>query len=305
MNKPPDDPTKHGDVVPVDAPQLPATKKPTDKFRLYKRLEEDADEILEEFNRLENLERRIRHREPGETLPPICNVELYEDFVRKFARCRERWALLDPKEYYDQPHDDDDDDDGDRPLLKKKIISKRLGMMLTAVCIGEAKMQQGFEHMLLEHVYIAEFSYLALEGGCRELEMSKALSPVVAVVLEVMERHRRLWWDRKRALTMIERTSAELVDQIQKLKPQFAIEQAQAKVTEARIRWHERLALLQHVSNNAIDAQNAAREAHLKVERGMARLASCQRGVDDAAAVLKQATDALEALKEQQTAPVS
>jgi hypothetical protein len=288
MNKP-TDPTKHGDIVPVDAPQVPASKKPPNKFRLYSRLEEDADEILEESKRLDDLGKQLIRRLFGQAGPEIWEAELDEWFTRKITRCREALKVLDPEENYDEPDDDDDDDI--QGLLKKKIISKRLAAMLAAVCIGEAKMPEGFEFMLLEHVHDAGVSYLAIEGGCRQIERARTFTPSIAVVLEAIKEHDQLWQRRRRAIETIERKAAELIERIQ--------DQALKRVGEARSRWSSQLEQLHRIKKQAIDAQDAASQAHLKVEQLMALWATNEQLLNEAAVALREATDALGAAKEQ------
>jgi hypothetical protein len=288
MNKP-TDPNKNGDVVPVEAPQVPASKKPPNKFRLYSRLEDDAEEILEESKRLDDLRKQLTRRLLGEAGPEVWEAELDEWFTRMIARCREALKVLDPPENYDEPDDDDDDD---TPLLKKKIISKRLAMMLAAVAVGEAKMPEGFEHMLLEHVHDAGVSYLAIEGGCRQIERARTFTPSIAVVLEAIKEHDKLWQDRRRAIATIEDKSAKLIERIE--------DQASTRYGEARSRWSSQLDYLQRITKQAIDAQNAARQAHLKVVETMALVATHEQYLNNAAVALREATDALGAIKEQQ-----
>jgi hypothetical protein len=289
MNKP-TDLTKNGDIVPVDAPQVPASKKPPNKFRLYSRLEDDADEIVEESKRLDDVGKQLWRRLIGEAVPEIWEVELDEWLTRKIARCREALKVLDPEENYDEPDDDDDDDDV-QGSLKKKIISKRLAAMLAAVCVGEAKMPEGFEFMLLEHVHDAGVSYLAIEGGCRQIERGRTFTPSIAVVLEAIKEHDRLWQDRRRAIETIEGKAAKLIERIQ--------DQASARVGEVRSRWMSQLERLQQIAKQAIDAQEAARQAHLQVEQLMALWATSERLLNEAAVALREARDALGAAKEQ------
>jgi hypothetical protein len=67
MNKRPEDPTKHGEVVTIDAPQLPAvikkTKNPWKKFSVLDRLAED---IRNNYDELMSTRLEIERRKPGE-----------------------------------------------------------------------------------------------------------------------------------------------------------------------------------------------------------------------------------------------
>jgi hypothetical protein len=279
MNKP-TDPSKNGAVVPVEAPQVPASKRPPNKFRLYSRLEDDAEEILEESKRLDEVRKQLFRRMLGEAAPEIWEAELDEWFMRKIAHCREALKVLDPEENYDEPGDDDDD----TPLLKKKIISKRLGAMLVAVCVGESKVPEGFEFMLLEHVHDAGVSYLAIEGGCRQIERARTFTPSIAVVLEAIKEHDKLWQQRRRAINTIEDKAAKLIKDIQ--------DQTRARVDEARSKWRSQLDQLLRITKQAIDTQNAVRQAYLKVEETMALVARHERYLDEAAAAVREATDA-------------
>jgi hypothetical protein len=270
MNKRPDDPTKHGEVVTIDAPQLPAlikkTKNPWKKFSVLDRL---AEEIREQFDDLNKTYVEILQRKSGE-MNSAWEYDLVDDEDRqKLARCRELIKELDGPENY-EPADDDTDDD--EPILKKSVISVRLAGMMAAVHIGGPKEQEqeAFAKILLAHVYDAQVSRIVLEATCREIERTKKYMQATSEVLEVLTQQRREWWDRRWAIRGIESISEKVQQQL--LEAQQKCEHEQAKVAHARViqKFHETMRSLSYAEDAARKKQDEASLAYQAVERAMA-----------------------------------
>ena len=92
----PDDPNKHGEVVTIDGPQLPAvikkTKNPWKKFSVLDQL---AEEIRDSYDSLIRPHEEIERRKPGETVDGWEYYLIDDDDRQKLARCRELLEQLD------------------------------------------------------------------------------------------------------------------------------------------------------------------------------------------------------------------
>ena len=129
MNKRPDDhaPT---DIVPVDAPQVPAVKKPPNGFRLHRILTDHANGMLKQSEELDEIERKLLGWKPGHPLPDASDVQV-ANYEQQLKGARELLKKLDPADAYEDEIDDDIDaeiDCEDEPRLKRKYIAKRLGV---------------------------------------------------------------------------------------------------------------------------------------------------------------------------------
>jgi hypothetical protein len=234
MNKPTD--LKQGEVVPVNAPQVPATRKPPNGWKRFRTLCTLADEIVEEYAKLCDLRMRF-YREPSAALPDIDDVALWDSTKSDIARCRELLAEIDRDDYYEE------DEDGDE-VLKRKVISERLALMIGAVHIAGPKMPEAFVKVLLAHVFDAEISYPALESACRAIEAREKFAPVTAQILEEIKTHEDQWCQRGKAIRNIETLSLKFQDEIRKAQPKFELEQAKATVEKAKREFQGHLYLL-------------------------------------------------------------
>jgi hypothetical protein len=294
MNKPIDDPNKGKDVVTVDAPRLPAIKKPPNKWRQHRILTEQADGLVERYDELRELEQQVLKRKPGEPLPDPVQAELDEHEQWMVTKCRELMKRLDPADAYETDDDDDDDEwyDGIR-WLKRSHIGKRLSLLIAAMPAGKAGTPDGFVKMLLEHVADTEMSALVLEDACRDLERHAKFLPTISEVLAAIEKHQNEWSNRRRAIRGITRESEELQALIRKLQPKVAMELAQAKQRDAKLHWLERISICSRASQEVAMRQNQAREAYQRVETAMAHMAAMEQKLDDAAQALAAATHAV------------
>jgi DNA-binding protein H-NS len=257
------DPKKPGKVVAGDAPQVPAIPKPPNRWKQFRRLMNDLDEIRETFDGLGELMVDMRNRKPGEPPTDLQYAQLLDCDKQKIARCRLWLNEIDCADCYEEGDEDDE-----QPILRKKIISKRLALMLGAVHIGGPQTPEAFLKMLLEHVYDAEVSYLALESGCRQIEQTQKYVPTISEVLKVLKAHEEQWDKRKWALREIEWRANYLQEQIRKAQAKYAGE----RLDEAKNR----------VKGDVWDAQARARQAYQNVEAGMDQLAKDQAALDAA-----------------------
>jgi hypothetical protein len=297
MNKPIDDPKKRTDVVPVEPPKVPATKKPPDKWKLHGILTGCADAMVARRDEIWELQEQLYKRQRGEALPDVEQAELDKYDHRALARCRELLKLLDPEDAYEDDADFDPDDPYDK-RLKRDYIGKRLGLLLAAMPVGKASTPDGFVKMLLEHVADTDVCVLSLEDACRELERTAKFLPTISEVVTAIEKHRALWGTRRSAIQSIEYNSKQLRDAIRNKQPQFELEQAEANVDRLRQAYSERLHSLNWARNNAIVKQNAAREAHLQVEEAMTKMAPFEQRFEEANAALSEAHEALWRIKD-------
>jgi hypothetical protein len=266
MNKRPDDPSKYGEVVTIDAPQLPAvikkTKNPWKKFTVFDRL---AEQIRDRYQDLGRLRSEIEQRKPGQIMGNLEHFLVDDEDREKLARCRELIEQLDAPENYEPA---DDDTDYEEPILKKSVISLRLAGTMAAVHIGGQKEgeQEAFAKILLAHVYDANVSRIVLEATCREIERTKKYMQSTSEVLEVLTEQRREWWKRRCAIDGIERLSETVQQQILEAQQKCELEKANEAVTHAGQKVRERVFYLKRVMQEAATAKEAAQQAQQKVE---------------------------------------
>lgn len=296
MNKRPEDPTKHGEVVTIDAPQLPAlikkTKNPWKKFSVLDRLAED---ILNSYDQLLSTRREIERRKPGEM--KAWEWCLIGDVDRQnLERCRELLEQLDGPEHY-EPADDDTDDD--EPILKKSVISMRLAGMMAAVHIGGPKEQEqeAFAKILLAHVYDAQVSRIVLEATCREIERTKKYMQATSEVLEVLKEQRDEWWKRHYAIENMERQSEEVRQLLLEAQQKCELEQAKEEHFGAARKFHEVLRSLNYAEEAASKRQDEASAAYEAVATAMARIVERQQALEEAKAKLTIAFTRVEQLE--------
>jgi hypothetical protein len=288
-----DDPNKRKDVVAVDAPKVPAVKKPLNKWRQHHILTEQADGLVERYNELRELEQQVLQRKPGEPLPDLVQAELDEHDQWMLARCRELVKQLDPEDAYEPEDDDDDDEWYDIRWLKRSHIAKRLSLLIAAMPAGKAGTPDGFVKMLLEHVADTEMCALTLEDACRDLERNAKFLPTISEVLAAIEKHQKEWSKRRCAIDGITHESEWLQVLIRKRQPEAALEIAQAKQQEAKRDWLCQISSWARAVADANKAQEEARIAYQKVEAAMASMVKAQQKLDDAARALRAADDAL------------
>jgi hypothetical protein len=280
---------KQRDVVAVDAAQVPASKKPANRWKQFRMLCLKADQILWGYERLNEIQEQLEQREPGEPLPHAPDVLLTDEGKAKIAWVRQMLSDIDRDDYYEQ------DDAGDR-VLKKKIIKERLALTIGAVHVGGPKTPEAFAEILLAHVYDAEVSYPVLESACRDIEQNKKFLQVTSEVLDVIREHRLKWDKRLDALEYVEGWTPEVQETLDEARASFAIERAEAKVKEAEGNLTEATYRLNRRCSYAVDAQSKVREAYQAVERAMADIDREQSSVIMAAAKLCEAKEALAAL---------
>lgn len=259
MNKPVD-PKKPSEVVGVDAPQVPAMPKPPSKWKKFRRLMNDLDEIRERHDDMADLMGDLRHRKSGEPPPDIRDAQLDDYDKQQIARCRQWLPDIDRVDYYEKG----DEDEG--PILKKKIISERLALMLGAVHIGGPQTPEAFLLLLLEHVYDAEVSYLALESGCRQIEQTEKYVQAISEVLKVVKQDQEQWNKRKLALRGIDAISNNLQEQIREAQAKYESERAVKGLGEANWRLSNLHSRVKQDVEQIIEAQELARETYRDVD---------------------------------------
>jgi hypothetical protein len=293
MNKPIDDPRKRKDVVAVDAPKVPAVKKPPNKWKLHRLLEEQADGLVERYDELRELEQQVRKRKPGEPLPDIEDAQLDEYDQAALARCGKWLEQLDLADAYEIAEDEDDDEWDGMRWLKHSHIAKRLSLLIAAMPAGKAGTPDGYVKMLLEHVADTEMCALALEDACRDLERNSKFLPTISEVVAAIEKHQEEWSKRRLAIGDIMRQSEDLQALIRNLQPKAALEIAQAKQSEAAWEMKRKRHSWHRAAEEATNLQEQARITYQKIEEKMAHVAAAQQEFDDAAQALQAAEDAL------------
>jgi hypothetical protein len=156
-------------------------------------------------------------------------AQLLDSDKQKIERCRQWLRDIDREDYYEEG-----DEDEEIPILTKKAIKERLALMLGAVHIGGPQTPEAFIKMLLEHVYDAEVSYLALLSACRQIEETEKYVPAISELLNLLKEHDQQWGDWKWALHHIERTSNELQGEIREAQARYQRESAERRLEEAR-----------------------------------------------------------------------
>ena len=305
MNKHPDDPNKHGAIVTLDEPQLPAvikkTKNPWKKFSVLDRL---ADEITGQYQILLKVEWEILDRKPGDEVQVgWIEANLVNDEIRqKLARCRELMQQLDGPENYDEADDDIDDDE---PILKKLVISARLAAMMAGVHIGGPKEDEQvvFAKMLLSHVYDAQVSRLVLESACREIERTKKYMQATSEVLDVLNEQRGVWQRRRDAIDDIERRSKDVQETLLEALQDYEHEASEAKQKEAKAahgraqqKFREKMLYLNHAENAARKKQEEASVAYKAVQTAMEDIVRCEQAWEQARIELTIAFNRVEQL---------
>jgi hypothetical protein len=289
MNKHIDDPkkTKRQDVVPVAAPELPAVQKPINKTKLFRKLVETADELVDDLKDLEHIQDQMYGRVPSlDTLPKIRDMEHRgKHYKERVQRCEELIQLLDPESNYDDP-------DYER-LLNPEIVRERLAWLVGSKHIGSATTPEAYLTSLLN--YVADepnLDYLTLEGACRELETETKWLPDISEVLKAIRKHYELWNTRLNAIWYIEKTVSNVIERIKELTPQAELMHAKAKLQQAESKLKSSLRLYGSRRDAAIEKQEAARKAAQEVEAAMAAFAEALKA---GYAALGQAVAAIEA----------
>jgi hypothetical protein len=181
------DPQTGKELVPTDAPQVPALKKANKQFKVFQELVNNCECVRGWYNDLNNYEREFyRRRELGDDdgIPELFEAEINDEMQELIDACVSGCNALDPPSNYDE--------DGD---LKRAIIQKRLAIMLAFP--AKAGTSEGYPKQMLEHVAAVSYlKYLALEGACRELEQEESFQPSIAEVLTAINKHIGLWRDR-------------------------------------------------------------------------------------------------------------
>jgi hypothetical protein len=186
-------------------------------------------------------------------------AEDYDDL----ARCRELLKEVDRDDYYEE------DDEGDR-VLKKEVIGKRLALMIAAVPVNGPKTPEAFVEIMLAHVYDAEVSYLVLESACREIEAREKFVQVTSQVLDEIKKQQTLWFDRRRAIQIVDGRAQALRKAIERESVRFELFQ------------------LGRAEDEATRLQEQTRLAHQKVEAAMGKLAEARQRFDAAVVKLKE-----------------
>jgi hypothetical protein len=210
-------------LVPTDQQEkLPAVKKPINKFRKIKQLAALADEIKERCDEIYKMNRDLRHRTPGDPLPSVANIQRMRNYwTQQVAEARELLKLLDNDDQYDH----ETEDDGTH--VKSSIVAKRLGLLIGSKHIGQPTTPEAYTMMLLQHVNDLDgMCYLSLETACRELEAEHKFLPDISEVLKKIDEHYGRWMGRRSAIYGLKRETNELIELIEKLAPQVALEKA-------------------------------------------------------------------------------
>jgi hypothetical protein len=262
MTKPldPNDVTGNS-LVPADQEKLPAVKKPVNRFRKIKQLAALADEILEEYDERNKMERDLRKRPPGDPLPSIDSINNMNDYWQhQIAEARELIKLLDNDDQYEETEDDG-------RHVKSSIVAKRLGLLIGAKHIGQPTTPQAYTMMLLQHVNDSNhMCYLSLETACRELEAEVKFLPDISEVLKKIDEHFWLWRKRESAIYGFESETNLLIAAIEKLKPKAALEIAEKAEQQAHFAFRNKLSFHDRAKAEAIAKQEAAAKAHEAVE---------------------------------------
>jgi predicted RNA-binding Zn ribbon-like protein len=296
MNKRPDDPTKHGEVVTIDAPQLPAvikkTKNPWKKFSVLDQL---AECVRERYDGLMSTWNELARRRPGEMGSDWEYSLVDEEDRQKLARCRELIEQLDGPENY-EPADDDTDDD--EPILKKSVISVRLAGMMAAVHIGGPKEQEqeAFAKILLAHVCDAQVSRIVLEATCREIERTKKYMQATSEVLEVLKEQRHEWFKKLDAIKLFERQSERVRELLLEAQQKCELERAKAAHARAAQKFREKMHSLNYAKEAASKKQDEARSAYKAAETAMATVVEREQELEQARVELNSAFARVEQL---------
>ena len=164
--------TKHTDlqVIKNKAAALPALIKTIfADWKTLRVLAEQADVLVDEYDKYGRILDELENYEPvftadgPEREPPSAEYLKLGDHTKKMiARCGAWLDKIERDDLYDT------DEHGDR-VLKREVVSERLAYMLSTL-VGEPSNPDVALPMLLQHIYGAELSYLALLSGCREIE---------------------------------------------------------------------------------------------------------------------------------------
>jgi hypothetical protein len=267
------------DLKVADVPNVPTTTSLGAWWKRFSTLERDADEIHAVWSRLCGIRYDLAERQPGDE-PPDMPPELSDHIKAILPRARAALQQIDADDHYDT--------DGERGrLLKKRIIAERLALMLGALPLGGPKVDADvFAKMLLEHVHVAEPSYLALESACRQIEAKQKFCATISEVLERISECGTKWLKRRFAIDNIENLSAQLRAEFAAARPKFELECATANVQQAEREYNQ-------TRFYVVKNQNAAREAYQAVEVTMRELVECQQRLSAARAGLAAAVDAL------------
>jgi hypothetical protein len=278
----PVDPKNTNLPTPVDPAQVPAIKKPINKWRKFRDFAAIGDELIERGDELNKLYWHIRKLKPNEPFPELYGAKLSDYDKWQIAEFDKLLDLLNPEDNYE------DEDEDDCVYLKRKVISKRLALLIGSKHIGQPTTPEAYTTMLLHHVVgLDPFSYLALESACRELEAEKKFLPDISEVVEAIQRHDKLWDRRKQAFRSIERAAADLARLIDKEQPRVEAELAAKKVDEARYRLDRALGRLKGQKRTAVTKQEAAAKAAEEAQNAVEYIALLEAEVTEAVKVFE------------------
>jgi hypothetical protein len=281
---------KHTDlqVITSNAAALPAlAQKIFAEWKTFRLLKEQADHLADEYDKYGRILDELENYEPtGRSAPPSADDLRLDDHVKKkIARCGAWLDKIDTDDLYDI------DEHGDR-VLRKSIVADRLGMMLSTL-VGEPSNPAAALSLMLQHIYAAELSYPALEGGCRDIEAGPKpyahRNPGEFLKVFVAEEER--WRRRRDAISGLEELAEYVLTFVPQAQARFALAQAKAKAKSAAYdvplltSWVER-------AETTVDAkQKAVEAANQELENAIAAQTVAKQRFTDAVSI-KQAADA-------------
>jgi hypothetical protein len=259
--------------------KLPATVKTKNALTPFKRLADLADELVERYDEINSLERRLWNRNWVDTLPDDTKlpgdwvVTLNESDRESIKRAKALLDQLDREDLYDEFDDDDPDSGG----LKRTVIAERLSVMLGAYVSGQPATPGNFVRMLLEHVSDANVSFLALHSACTELEAARATIPAISVVLTMLHEHEDIWKRRRLAIMWLAKTAADAAERLAVVRAKLASQRCARAVSNAV---YARQSARQHLLAKQADAAKLAQEiadGFERLQRAEAELENAER----------------------------
>jgi hypothetical protein len=208
--------------------KLPAKLAPV-KFKHFYQFVRDADELVEHYDWLRDVERSVGAAIPkieeAEAVPRMHRQDLIKDCQESLRR-------------YDRAGDDDPryDDDGD---LKFDYVESRIALMLAGwsnANFADQKAAEFFVRTMVEHVLAREPTACELESCCRRLiDKGMPFIPQTPEVIKVLKREQKVWRRRKWAISRTELLYREIVEElIPKAKAKLEKAQAEAEAKAAQ-----------------------------------------------------------------------
>ena len=290
---------KHTDleVIKNKAVALPALIKTIfADWKILRLLAEQADHLADEYDKYGRILDEFENYEPTdhETAPSGEYLKLNVNMKKTVARCGAWLDKIERDDLYDT------DEHGDR-VLKREVVSERLAYMLSTL-VGEPSNPEVALPMLLQHIYAAELSYLALLSGCRDIEAGQKpwahRNP--GEFLKVFRAEEKRWRRRRDAICGLEDLAAYALTFIPKAQARFAQAQAKRKADAAARDLNSAAEWLRRRDCSVEAGQKAVDTANRELEIAIAEQTKAKQKFTNAVATKQAADAALAALEQQQ-----